>query len=416
MHNKKAYSKAHRLPRQYAEKLLIIEKGHQVYLTDISGKDYLDFASGIAVNALGYGRADFASLLAEQAEKLVHISNLFTTGPTLELAENICCSSPLPADQPWEKGKNPGYFAALHFGNSGTEANEAAIKYARVYHYRKKGEYRHKILAFENSFHGRSMGALSLTYPEKYRKPFAPLLPGAIFGRFNDPQGLEDTIDSEVGAIIIEPVQGEGGLHTMSEKFAAALNQICHERDILLIADEIQTGLGRCGTLYASETIGLRPDIITLSKPLAGGLPLSATLIKAEVNELLQIGDHASTFGGGPVTCAAANSVWNAVNAPGFLEGVRNMAAYLEERLLAVRDSLPSVFSSQPLRGRGLLRGLVTKDANQLQSLIASSMKEGLLVLRSGSNVLRLAPPLIIEKKHIDEMETILRSVLGRLT
>ena len=209
MNQKNAYSENHHLPRQYADRLLVIEKGRRNRLTDVSGREYLDFASGIAVNALGYGRKDLSSVIAKQVEKLVHISNLFTTQPTLEFAEKLCSSSPLPEDQSG-KGKKPGYFSAVHFGNSGTEANEAAIKYARVRQYRR-GRRAHKILAFENSFHGRTMGALSLTFTEKYRKPFAPLVPGAVFGRYNDPNDLKKKLRGAVGAVIVEVVQGEGG-------------------------------------------------------------------------------------------------------------------------------------------------------------------------------------------------------------
>ena len=190
----------------------------------------------------------------------------------------------------------------------------------------------------------------------------------------------------------------------MTREFAAALNQLSRERDVLLIADEVQTGLGRCGTLYASQAVGLKPDIITLSKPLAGGLPLSATLIRTELNETLQVGDHASTFGGGPVTCTAANFVWDELHRPGFMEKLRDTAAYLEERLHVVRDGYPRVFAPEALRGLGMLRGLVVKDSGQLPRIISRSMDEGLLLLRSGSNVLRLAPPLVIERKQIDEM------------
>lgn len=414
---KDVYSQKHYLPRQYAEKLLIIEKGEGARLTDNAGRHYLDFASGIAVNALGYGRKDLARAIAEQAEKVIHTSNLFTTQPVLDLAEKICSSSPLPADQPWEVGKNPGYFAAVHFGNSGTESNEAAIKYARAWHYRNNRQ-RPEMLAFENSFHGRTMGALSLTFTKKYRQPFEPLIPGVRFARFNDLADLERHCTARgkcPGAIIVEPVQGEGGLHVMTREFAEALNRLCRERDILLIADEVQTGLGRCGTLYASEAIGLEPDIITLSKPLAGGLPLSATIIKEKINNQLQIGDHASTFGGGPVTTLAGNMLWDRINSPAFLPELRKTAAYLEERLLALRNAFPAHFAPEAARGLGLLRGLAMTNPAHLPTLIDRAMDEGLLLLRSGGNILRLAPPLIISSAEIDEMENKLYTVLSTL-
>jgi acetylornithine/N-succinyldiaminopimelate aminotransferase len=416
----KAYAEQHRLPRQYADRLLIVEKGSDVRLEDASGREYLDFASGIAVNALGYGRKELADIMAEQAGRLIHISNLFTTRPALELAGKLCASSPRAADQPWGAGKDPGYFKAVHFGNSGTEANEAALKYARAYHHRE-GRPRKRILAFENSFHGRTMGALSVTATEKYRKPFSPLVPGAEFAPFNDVAALRRLLRGRRGrryaAVIVEVIQGEGGINAMTKEFAAALNGLCREGDIVLIADEVQTGLGRTGTLYASEAVGLEPDILTLSKPLAAGLPLSATLMTGAVNDRLHPGDHASTFGGGPVTTAVAGYVWDEITRPGFLTGTAQVAGYLERRLITLRDDFPAVFASEAApRGRGMLRGLVVRDGDILPSILDGCMAEGLLVLRAGTDVLRLAPPLIIQTEHIDEMETKLRTVLGRIS
>jgi acetylornithine/N-succinyldiaminopimelate aminotransferase len=414
-----AWAEQHALPNQYASRLLIIDGGSGVYLSDGAGKRYLDCASGIAVNALGYGRDDLAELMAAQAKKLIHISNLFANRPALELADKLCSASPRPADQPWSAEKPAGYFKAVHFGNSGTEANEAAIKYARAYHYRL-GRRRKGILAFTGSFHGRTMGALSVTATEKYRKPFEPLLPGGEFAPFNDVPALQRKIGGRRGrryaAVIVEAIQGEGGINAMNPDFAAALNRMCRESGILLIADEVQTGLGRTGTLLASEAVGLEPDIVTLSKPLAGGLPLSATLLSPAVADRVAPGDHASTFGGGPVTCAVANRIWDEITAPGFLDGVRERSAYLEQRLEALRDAFPAFFvAGEAVRGLGMLRGLRVTDGERLPEIIETCMDEGLLVLRAGSDVLRLAPPLIIERKHIDEMETIVRTVLGRV-
>lgn len=414
------FAEDHHLPRQYADRLLIVEKGNEVRLEDASGKEYLDFASGIAVNALGYGKKELARIMAEQAEKLIHISNLFTTRPALDLAKKLCSSSPLPADQPWKPGKNPGYFAAVHFGNSGTEANESALKYARAYQVRNGRKRKNRILAFDNSFHGRTMGALSVTSTEKYRTPFAPLIPGAAFARFNDPRALRKILkggpSKGFAAVIVEVVQGEGGIISMTPEFASALNEICRKQDIVLIADEVQTGLGRTGTLFASEAVGLKPDIITLSKPLAGGLPLSATLITGRIDDALHPGDHASTFGGGPVTTAVAGYIWDEITRPGFLEDTAERAGYLDERLKALQSDFPDLFDpEEEVRGRGMLRGLVVCDGDALQKIIAGCQDEGLLVLRAGADVLRFAPPLIIGKQDIDEMEKILRKVIGSI-
>lgn len=410
------YTRSHRMPRQYADSLLIMAEGSEVRLKDAGGREYLDFASGIAVNALGYGRKELAEIMAAQAEKLIHISNLFTTAPALELAEKLCSSSPRPEDQPWKAGMNPGYFNAVHFGNSGTEANEAALKYARAYQIRSGRKRRNKFLAFSNSFHGRTMGALSVTSTEKYRKPFSPLVPGAVFAEYNNLKDLRRKLKSSIAGVIVEVIQGEGGIISMEREFAAELNRICREKDIILIADEVQTGLGRTGTLFASEALGLEPDIITLSKPLAGGLPLSATLITEHVNNRLHPGDHASTFGGGPVTTAAGSFIWDEINRPGFLSSVRTMSDFLEERLEAVSHAFPGVFREGEVRGRGMLRGLVVRDPEVLPRILSGAMEQGLLLLRAGTDVLRFAPPLIIKKDDINEMERKLRTVLGSLT
>lgn len=398
------YATGHHLPQQYGEKLLIVERGNGCTIEDASGRTYLDFAGGIAVNALGYGRDDLSRVMAEQASKLIHISNLFTTRPTLELADKLCASGP--------------GFDAVHFGNSGTEANEAALKYARAYWYRQ-GKPRKGMLAFSGSFHGRSMGALSLTSTEKYRKPFGPLVPGASFGRYNDLSDLRRRLSGRKGkrfaAVIVEAVQGEGGLEVMNPDFAGELNRLCKAAGIVLIADEVQTGLCRTGNLYASLAAGLEPDIITLAKPLAGGLPLSATLVNSRVSQAIHPGDHASTFGGGPVTCAVANALFDQLNQPEFLEQVNMSASYLEERLKALQADFPTVFAPGELKGRGLLRGIALQNPDITSEVVSKCMEEGLLILRAGTNVLRLAPPLIIEKSHIDEMESKLKKVLGRI-
>ena len=314
----KALAKNPPFPKNYANEFLVIDKGEGVYLYDVDGKKYLDMGSGIAVNALGYGLKGPAEIAAKQMMKVTHVSNLYTTEPAIELGYKLASS---------------GNFAAVHFGNSGSEANEAAIKYARLYAKRTKGEGHHKILSFENAFHGRTLGALACTPTPKYQDPFGPLMEGTLAIPFNDIQALEKTLDNTFAAVMVEPVQGEGGLEVMAPEFASKLNQLCKALDIILIADEVQTGLGRTGEFYASAGLGLTPDIITLAKPLAGGLPLSATLIPGKVNDLLHVGEHGTTFGGGPVTTAVACYVVDVIFHPAFLAKVKARGEFLKEQL-----------------------------------------------------------------------------------
>jgi len=306
-----------------------------------------------------------------------------------------------------------GQFAAVHFGNSGTEANEAALKYARVYALRTKGEGHHRFASFSGAFHGRTLGALSLTPTEKYQKPYHPLLPGCETLPYNDVKALAK-LDRSFAAVLIEPLQGEGGLEKVSPKFAEALQRICREHDILIIADEIQGGYGRTGTFYAWQQLGLTPDIVTLAKPMAGGLPLSATLIPARVNAQVHVGDHGSTFGGGPVTTAVANRVFDVITEPKFLETVAKRGKSFERLLKGLKKEFP--FASQ-VKGMGLLRGLrlVHDSAKKtlMSDVIAACQAKGLLVLRAGTDVLRFAPPLTVTRKELDEAVAIVRSVLA---
>ena len=382
------------LPRQYGTELLVLKEGKGVYLWDVQGNKYLDFGSGIAVNALGYGREDIARIASDQMRRIVHTSNLYTTEPTLTLASKLIASGP---------------FQAVHFGNSGTEANETALKYARLYARRKRGEGHHALLTFSHAFHGRTLGALSVTPTEAYREPFEPLLPGVEVCPYNDVEALKKTVNDRFAGIIVEVVQGEGGLEVMSREFAQALNELRDTFDLVLIADEVQTGLGRTGYLYASEAVGLLPDIITLAKPLAGGLPLSATLFPEKINSLLKVGDHGTTFGGGPVTTAVASYLWDTVSNPDFHKEVREKGEFLEAELESLRKEWSSgAFLLSRVRGLGLLRGLEVEvekgDMGEwMKKILQAARKEGVLVLRSGKNVIRIAPPLVISREEIRE-------------
>ena len=378
----------HPFPNAFSPEMLLLEHGSGCRVTDAAGKSYLDLGAGIAVNALGYGREDLADVAAAQMRKLVHVSNLYTTGPALELA-----------------GKLTGdRFAAVQYMNSGAEANESALKFARMYAHRgEKNAERHKILAFTGGFHGRTYGALACTATPKYQEPFRPMLPGVEVAPYNDVDALRKTLDGTFAGVIVEVVQGEGGLASMTPEFAAALGACRDEHDLILIADEVQTGLGRTGHLFASDSAGLKPDIVTLAKPLAGGLPLSAVLLPAAVNDRLHFGEHGTTFGGGPVTCALASHVFDILTDPAFLAAVRERGEQLRQGL----ESLREAHGLGPVVGAGLLRGVHVPgkagEQPRIQALSTALRTAGVLVLRSGDDVMRIAPPLVISADEIAE-------------
>ncbi len=384
-------------PNSFSKEMVVFDRGEGVYLIDIAGNRYLDFGAGIAVNALGYGRKDLAAAAAAQMEKVIHVSNLYTTRPSIALGQRLLAL---------------GDFAAVHFGNSGSEAMETAIKFARLYSQKTKGEGKHKLLCFKNAFHGRTMGALSCTPTEKYQKPFGPLIPGVSVCDFNDMKGIEDSLDDSYAGVLAEVVQGEGGLTVMTKEFAAALNKLCKKHDIMLIADEVQTGLGRCGYPFASEAVGLKPDIVAFAKPLAGGLPLSATLIPKKVNDLLFVGAHGTTFGGGPVTTAVAGKVLDIILDKGFLSEVRKKAEFLNTRLKKIAASNKGV---KGVSGLGMLKGLDIADEAKLPDLMSALQAEELLVLRSGASVLRIAPPLIITTDELDKGLSIIERICSKV-
>ncbi len=397
---KKAIAKKPPFPKNYGSEFLVLDKGEGVYLYDVDGKKYLDMGSGIAVNSLGYGLKGPAEIAAKQMMKISHVSNLYTTEPAIELAYKLTTA---------------GNFEAVHFGNSGSEANEAAIKYSRLYSKRKKGEGNYNILSFTNGFHGRTMGALACTPTEKYREPFGPLMEGTLSIPYNDVESLEKTLDASFAAVLVEPVQGEGGLSVISPDFAEKLNSLCRKYDVLLIADEIQTGMGRTGEFFASAGLGLNPDIITLAKPLAGGLPLSATLIPEKVNKLIKTGEHGTTFGGGPVTCAVACYMVDAIFHPAFLKKVMEKGEILKRELEALAASFSGLGE---VKGLGMMRGLeICGDDGPalVGKIIKKARDKGLLLLRSGENILRFLPPLVIEEDEIKEGIKILTNTLKEL-
>lgn len=395
----------HPMPGVFSSELLVLDSGKGCRVKDISGRTYLDCGAGISVNALGYGRRDLAAIAAAQMSKLTHVSNLYTTEPTLTLASKLVASVPRNLD-----------ITKVQFTNSGSEANETAIKYARLFSRRNNKDNKYKIACFTGGFHGRTMGALSCTPVDKYQNPFAPLVPGVISVPYNDVDSIRNTLDKTFCAVIVEVVQGEGGLETISADFAQELNRLCRRHEIILIADEVQTGLSRTGSLYASSLVGLEPNVITLAKPLGGGLPLAATLIPGSIESELAIGDHGTTFGGGPVTCAVGNLVWDTVAAPEFIAMVQERGNQLHRGLQKLAEKSAPL---KEIRGRGLLAGVrvtgVVEGAPMLTKLIPALTDAGLLTLRSGDDILRLAPPLVISEEEIDEALNIIGTVTTSL-
>jgi predicted acetylornithine/succinylornithine family transaminase len=369
----------------------VFTHGEGAYLFDSTGRRYLDFMSGIAVMSLGHSDPAWVAAVSEQAGKLVHVSNLYHTAPQAELAQRLVAHS---------------FADKVYFANTGTEANEAAFKFARkAARMIAPGGEKTKIVAFSGSFHGRTMGSLAATYKAHYREPFAPLMPGVVFAPFNDAAAAE-VIDDDVCAVIVEPVQGEGGVRPATAEFLQALRALCDEHGALLIFDEVQCGLGRTGTLWAHEAMGVTPDMMTLAKPLAGGLPIGATLVTQTVADVMKPGDHASTFAAGPLVCRAAQVVFDRVSTPTFLAHVREQAAYLEHRLRTMESELIS-----EVRAAGLLVGVQMKVP--VADTITAARAEGLLIINAGEDVLRLAPPLIIDREQIDTAVQILAEVLA---
>lgn len=378
------------LMQTYKRADIVLERGEGVYLYDTDGRRYLDFMSGIAVAALGHSDPDVAAAVAEQARTLTHVSNLYYTAPQIALAKRLVTHS---------------FADRVFFTNSGTEAVEGALKFARKWARANHGDGKHEIVAFAGSFHGRTMGALSVTYKAIYREPFAPLLPGVCFAPFNDAAAARALIGPATCAVIVEPVQGEGGIHAATPEFLRALREACDEHGALLIFDEIQCGLGRTGRLWAHEAAGVMPDVMTLAKPLANGLPIGAILMSDKVASAVGYGEHGSTFAGGPLVTRAAGVVFDRVARPKFLAAVAASGEYLRQRLQAIEsDHVLAV------RGAGLLVG-VDLDV-PVAPVVTAARAQGLLVINAGETTLRIAPPLIITKAQIDEGVAVLEQCL----
>ncbi len=365
---------------------IVLESGQGVRLKDADGKDYLDFGAGIAVFALGYGNKTYNDALKNQIDQLIHTSNLFYNIPLAEAAEKIVKATGL---------------SKVFFTNSGTEAIEGALKAARKYAYLKDGRNDHEIIAMESSFHGRSIGALSVTGNKHYQDPFKPLMGGVKFATFNDIESVKAQITDRTCAIIMETVQGEGGIYPAEEAFLKEVRAICDEKDILLILDEIQCGMGRCGEMFACQGYGVEPDIMTVAKALGCGVPVGAFVLneKCAASSLVP-GDHGTTYGGNPLACAAVSAVFDLFEQEKIVEHVKETAPYLEAKL----DELVAKYDCLATRrGKGFMQGIVVKDI-PVGALVKKCLEQGLIVLSAGSDVLRLVPPLVITKADIDEM------------
>ena len=365
---------------------VVFDKGEGVYLYDTDGKQYLDFASGIGVQSLGYGNEEYKQALKDQIDKLTHISNLYYSNPMAEAAEKVVKASGM---------------SRVFFTNSGTEAIEGAIKAVRKYAWLKDGKHDHEIIAMNHSFHGRSMGALSVTGNEKYQEPFKPMIGNVKFADFNDLESVKALVNEKTCAILMETIQGEGGIYPATEEFLKGVRAICDENDILLVLDEIQCGMGRSGYMFAWQEYGVMPDIMTCAKALGCGVPVGAFVLneKAALGTLVP-GDHGTTYGGNPFVCAAVSKVLDIFEKDKVVEHVKDVSVYLEGRL----DELVKEYDFlETRRGKGLMQGLVVT-GRPVGEIINKALENGLVVISAGSNVLRMLPPLVIEKEHVDEM------------
>lgn len=365
---------------------LVLDHGKGCYLYDTDGKEYLDFAAGIAVNALGYHYPGYDEALKAQIDKLLHISNLYYNQPMTDAGAKLVKAS----------GMSRAFFT-----NSGTEAIEGALKVAKKYAFLRDGHTDHEIIAMNHSFHGRSLGALSVTGNAHYREPFEPLLGGIKYADFNDLESVKAQITDKTCAIITETVQGEGGIYPAEQEFLEGLRAICDEKDIILIFDEIQCGMGRTGEYFAWQNYGVKPDVMTCAKALGCGVPVGAFVLGEKAAEAsLKPGDHGTTYGGNPFVCAAVSTVFDLFEKDGILEHVRELTPYLEEKLDEIVEKYDCITAR---RGKGFMQGLVVT-GRPVGDIVKKAIENGLLVISAGSNVLRMVPPLVLTKEHIDEM------------
>ncbi len=380
------------LMHTYSRFPVVIDRGKGVFLYDTDGKKYLDFGAGIGVSALGYGDERLSTAIKEQADNVIHTSNLYYNKPQITAAEKLTKASGM------EK---------VFFTNSGTEAVEGAIKTAKKYAYDRDSHANHEIIAMSGSFHGRTLGALSVTANEHYKEPFMPMIEGVRYAKFNDIESVKSKVTDKTCAIILEPIQGEGGIHEADQKFMEDVRKLCDDHDILLICDEVQCGMGRTGNMFCYMRYGITPDIVTCAKALGCGVPVGAFLASKKCAGSLSPGDHGSTYGGGPIAMAVVNKVFDIFKEDNILEHVVDVGGYLQEKLDEIVLEKTSVSIR---RGTGLMQGLELKVP--VLDVISKALDKGLLLLSAEGNTLRFLPPLIIEKNHVDMMISILRECL----
>ena len=367
-----------------------IDHGQGARLYSPEGREYIDFTSGIGVSCLGYGNADWIQAISAQSAKLGHASNLFYTEPAARLAQILC-----------ERTGMSGVF----FANGGGEANEGMIKLARKYSFDKYGEGRNKIITLKQSFHGRTVTTLKATGQDKFHQYFFPFTEGFDYAAANDIEDMKRKIDDTTCAVMMEMIQGEGGVLPLDKEFVQATAEICKEKDILLLIDEVQTGIGRTGSLFCYEQYGVQPNIISMAKGLGGGVPIGAVMADKKCQDVLGAGTHGTTFGGNPLCCAAANTVLDIVNKPEFLKSVQEKGEYLKKEILAIGS--PKV---KTVRGMGLMLGIVV-DKDERAAMVSQLMEKGVLVLTAGTEAIRLLPPLVITKEEMDEAIAAMREV-----
>lgn len=371
---------------------VVLDHGEGVYLYDLEGKKYLDFGGGIAVCALGYSDDAFKQALKDQIDKGIHFSNYFYSEPLMQAAKGLAKIS----------GMDKVFLA-----NSGTEANEGALKLARKYAIMKGNDNRHEIISMNKAFHGRSMGALSVTGTAKYREPFEPMLSGVTFADYNDLASVERAVTDNTYAIIVEAVQGEGGIYPADKEFLQGIRKICSEHDILMICDEIQCGMGRSGKMFAYEHYDLKPDIVTMAKGIGNGVTVGAFATTEEIAKALVPGDHGTTFGGNPLACTAVTATISEFEKKQIPAHVTEVGAYLKEKLAEIVEEKKV---AKEVRGLGLMCGLeLTEPAGPY---ITKALEKGVIFMSAGANVIRFIPPLVIEKEQVDEMIAILKEVL----
>lgn len=371
---------------------VVIDKAEGVYIYDVNGKKYLDFTAGIGVNSLGYGNKEYTETLKNQIDKIMHTSNLFYNTPSIEAAEKLVKVTGLKK---------------VFFTNSGTEAVEGALKMAKRYAYNRDGHANHEIIAMKNSFHGRTMGALALTGNINYQKPFGPMIEGVKFAEYNNLDSVKALVSEKTCAIILEALQGEGGIYPAEKEFIEGIRKICDENDIIMICDEIQCGMGRTGKMFAFQNYNVKPDIITSAKALGCGVPVGAFIAGEKCCDSLVPGDHGTTYGGNPLVTAAVSTVLDLYEKNHILENVNEVGKYFEEQLENIVSESDNV---EARRGKGLMQGLIL--TTPVGETINKAIEKGLLVISAGKNVLRMLPPLVITKKHVDDMIEILREVL----